>query len=191
MINIPEHSALILVDVQGDESDDPRYSMGDDRKRIYHENVIKVTQFFRKLGTVPIIHIIELHRKDGVDFGRELDGSENPHCLEGTVQGSFYPPCAPIEGEYVVPKRRYSAFFATDLELLLRGLKAEHLFICGGMTNICVHYTAVDAHQYNYHVHVFKEACGTPSPVDVAQAALENIEYFQKGSIISVADLSS
>ena len=36
---------------------------------------------------------------------------------------------------------------------------------------------------------MFKEACGTHSPEDVAQAALDNIEYFQTGAIISVKDL--
>ena len=189
MITIPEHSALVLVDVQDSKVHVPLYDgeYQQNRRKFYHDNVLKVTEYFRKLGNVPIIHIIELHRDDLVDFGRELDGSEGVHCLE--KDSIFWEPTAPIKGEYTIPKRRYSAFFGTDLEILLRGLKVEHLFICGGMTDICVHYTTVDAHQYGYHVHVFKEACGTHSPEEVAQAALDNIEYFQTGSIISVNDL--
>lgn len=47
-------------------------------------------------------------------------------------------PAGPAEGEYVVPKRRYSAF-CNRSRTLLRGKGIEHLFICGGMTDICVH----------------------------------------------------
>lgn len=187
MMKIEEHSALLLVDVQDSKVPVSVYEGEYQQKRreFYHENVKKVTEYFRALGNVPIIHIIELHRDDLVDFGRELDGAEGIHCLE--KDSFFWEGAAPIEGEYVVPKRRYSAFFGTDLEILLRGLKVEHLYICGGMTDICVHYTTVDAHQNNYHVHVFKEACGTHGPEDVAQAALDSIEYLQTGSIISTA----
>jgi nicotinamidase-related amidase len=188
-MTIPEHSALILVDIQESKTPSPLYAGEEQQSRraAVRRSQEKVVQFFRALGNVPIIHIIELHRDDLVDFGRELDGAEGVHCLE---KDSFFTPgCAPTDGEYTVPKRRYSAFFGTDLEILLRGLNAEHLFICGGMTDICVHYTTVDAHQYNYHVHVIREACGTHSPADVAEAVFENIEYLQTGSVISVDTL--
>lgn len=188
-MKIPENSALILVDVQSSKKPIKVYEGEYQQKRLayYYENMKKTVDFFRKKRDVPIVHVIELHRDDLSDFGRELDGSENVHCLE--KDSYFWEPAAPIEGEYVVQKRRYSAFFATDLELLLRGKGIKHLFICGGMTDICVHFTAVDAHQYNYHIHVIREACHTHSPDDVAQAALDNIEYFQTGAVISVDDL--
>jgi len=187
MIEIPKNSVLLVVDIQN--SDPKKQRSIPEKRQKYLDNATRVVNYFRERGDVPIVHILEIHRKDLVDFGRELDGAEDIHCVEGTPEATYYEPTGPIEGEYTVEKRRYSAFFGTDLEILLRGLKAEHLFIIGGMTDICVHYTAVDAHQYNYHVHVFKEACGTPSSDEVAQAALDNIEYFQTGSIISVEDL--
>ena len=188
-MNIPENSALLLVDVQDSKVKVPVYQSEEqkERRNVYHENVRKTTEYFRSLKNVPIIHIIELHRNDLIDFGRELDGAEHVHCLE--KDSFFWEPAAPIEGEYTVPKRRYSAFFGTDLEILLRGLGARHLFICGAMTDICVHFTAVDAHQRNYHIHVIKDACGTHSPAEVAKAAFDNIEYFQTGSVITMEEL--
>ncbi|MGB8452508.1 MAG: isochorismatase family cysteine hydrolase [Anaerocolumna sp.] len=188
-MKIPENSALLLVDVQ-DSKVPVKVHQGEEqqaRRVFYHKNIKKVTDFFRSKGNVPIVHIIELHRDNLVDFGRELDGAESVHCLE--KDSFFWEPAAPVDGEYVIPKRRYSAFFGTDLEILLRGLEVEHLFICGGMTDICVHFTAVDAHQRNYYIHVIKEACGTHSPEDVAQAVFENIGYFQTGAVISIGDL--
>lgn len=188
-MKIPENSALLLVDVQDSRVPVRVYQNEEQQKKIkyYHEQIKKVVDFFRQNKKVPIVHIIELHRDDLSDFGRELDGAEHVHCLE--KDSYFWEGAEPIEGEYIVQKRRYSAFFATDLELLLRGKGVEHLFICGGMTDICVHFTAVDAHQRNYHIHVLKEACHTHSPEDVEKAAFENMEYFQTGAVMSVEDL--
>ena len=83
---------------------------------------------------IPVIFIQEVHRPDGVDFGRELDGSEDVHCIEtapGTAiaaeQTGFLPT------DYLVRKRRYSAFFGTDLDILLRGLRVNTLLLCGGL----------------------------------------------------------
>ena len=190
-MKIPENSALLLVDVQESRVPISVYQSEEQQKKIafYHENVKKVVDFFREKGNVPIIHIIELHRDDLSDFGRELDGAEHVHCLE--KDSYFWEPAGPVDGEYVIPKRRYSAFFCTDLELLLRGKGTQHLFICGGMTDICVHFTAVDAHQRNYHIHVLREACHTHSPEDVEEAAFENMEYFQTGAVMSVKELLS
>jgi nicotinamidase-related amidase len=188
-MKIPEKSALLLVDIQDSHQHMSVYDGEEQQSRLryYHENVRRTVNFFRQNKEIPIVHIIELHRDDLSDFGRELDGSEHVHCLE--KDSFFWEGAAPIEGEYIVQKRRYSAFFATDLELLLRGREIEHLFICGGMTDICVHFTAVDAHQRNYHIHVLREACHTHSPLDVAEAAFENMEYFQTGAVMSVEDL--
>ena len=188
-MKIPPKSALLLVDVQISKSNSPISDAIEDadRRESYYKSMDKLVKFFREKKDFPIVHIIELHRDDKSDFGRELDGSEHVHCLESDAD--FWPGAAPIEGEYNIPKRRYSAFLATDLDLLLRCKDIEHLFICGEMTDVCVHFTTVDAHQRNYHVHVMKDACFTPNSIEAHNAALENIEYLQTGSIITVDDL--
>ena len=43
--------------------------------------------------------------------------------------------------DYSIQKRRYSCFYGTDLEILLKGLKAETLLLVGGLTDVCVRYT--------------------------------------------------
>ena len=85
----------------------------------------------------------------------------------------------------------YSAFIGTDLDLLLQCLHVDTVFLIGGLTDVCVHFTAVDAHQRNYHIHVLREACHTHSPKDVAEAAFENMDYFQTGAVMSVEDLEA
>jgi biuret amidohydrolase len=132
---------------------------------------------------LPVIHFKETHRKEMVDFGRELDGAEPVHCLETWPSTDYHPELAPIEGEFAIHKRRYSCFFGTDLEILLRGLKVDTLILMGTMTNVCVHYTAVDAHQRDYHFHVIEDCCAG-SDWDAHWAALNAMEYLQKNARI-------
>lgn len=93
---------------------------------------------------IPIVFIQEIHRADLVDFGRELDGSEDIHCLDDNPETALAKEVTGFrEGDYLIQKRRYSAFYGTDLEILLRGLGADTLLLTGGLTDVCVHYTIV------------------------------------------------
>lgn len=138
---------------------------------------------------IPVVFIQEIHRRDMVDYGRELDGSEDVHCLEGE-------PGTPVAfeemgrqpGDYFVHKRRYSAFFGTETEILLKGLKAETLILVGGMTDVCVHYTFVDGHQHDYYCRVVADCVGGTSP-ESHQASLNAMEYLQEGAVISADDI--
>ncbi len=134
---------------------------------------------------VPVVFIQEIHRADGVDFGRELDGDEDVHCLDNDPRTEIaFDEMGYRAGDYTVPKRRYSAFFGTDLEILLRGLKVETLILCGGLTDVCVHYTFVDAHQWDYHCRVVED-CVAGSSVEAHEASLRAMEYLQTGAIRS------
>lgn len=131
---------------------------------------------------VPVIFIREVHRPDLVDFGRELDGEEDVHCIETDPRSEIAKEEMGFrDGDYVVPKRRYSAFFGTDMEILLRGLKADTLVLCGGLTDVCVHYTFVDAHQSDYFCRV-AEDCVAGSSEAAHEASLRAMEYLQTGA---------
>ncbi len=140
-----------------------------------------------RAAKIPIIHTQEVHRKEMVDFGRELDGTEPVHCLETWPETNFCPELAPIDGEFAIAKRRYSCFFGTDLEILLRGLKVDRVVLLGTMTNVCVHYTAADAHQRDYHFHVIEDCCAG-SDWDAHWAALNAMEYLQSGARMMHSD---
>lgn len=137
---------------------------------------------------VAVVVTQEAHRAEHVDFGRELEGDEPVHCVEGTPGVELLDGLAPQPpGEWLIVKRRYSAFFATDLDLLLRGLGVDTVVLCGVLTDVCVHYTAADAHQLDYRVHVVGEACAGSS-VAAHAAALDAIEYLQRGAVVSVEE---
>lgn len=140
----------------------------------------------RALGK-PVVFTQEAHRATKVDFGLELDYGEPEHCLEGTPGVEIVPELRPEPDDYVLVKRRYSAFFATDLDLLLKGLGVDTLILAGAATDVCVRATAQDAHQLNYRVVVPRE-CVAGTSVEQHEAALRNIAYVF-GHVVPLAAL--
>ena len=142
-----------------------------------------------RAGGVPVVFFQEAHRPQMVDFGRELDGTEGVHCLEGREATEI---AADVVGlrpdDYVIRKRRYSCFFGTDLEILLKGLRAQTLLMLGGLTDVCVHYTFVDGHQHDYHCRVIED-CVAGSSRAAHEAALNAMEYLQTGARRSSAEV--
>lgn len=139
---------------------------------------------------IPVIFLQERHSRTLADFGRELDGQEAVHCVEDDPDTELVPVMTPLPDEYHVIKRRYSAFFGTDLEILLKGLRAETIVLCGALTDVCVHYTFVDAHQHDYHVRVAADAVGGSSQA-AHDASLNAMEYLQIGALRTSEEIVS
>jgi len=76
-----------------------------------------------------------------------------PHCMEGTPESEVIPELAKYRGE-IIPKKRYSGFFGTDLEDRLKALRPEKLIVCGVCTHICVMHTVANARNRDYEVQV-------------------------------------
>ncbi|MGJ8547662.1 MAG: cysteine hydrolase family protein [Sulfitobacter sp.] len=188
---IEGNAALIVIDIQKssfyEEDDGSIASMPD-----YSERMAKTRIAIDKARDVgiPVIFIQEIHRANLVDFGRELDGDEDIHLLdsdEGTDVDEVVLGYRPGV-DYVVPKRRYSAFYGTDLEILLKGLKVNTLLLTGGLTDVCVHFTFVDGHQGDYFCRTIED-CVAGSGQAAHQAALTSMEYLQHGGVRSLADV--
>jgi nicotinamidase-related amidase len=137
---------------------------------------------------VPVVFIQEVHKRDMVDIGRELEGAEGPHCIEDDPKNDFIEGLDPRPEEFHIKKRRYSAFFGTELEIVLKAYKAETVILFGGLTDVCVHYTAVDAHQHDYRVRVATDAVGGSSQ-RAHDAALEAIHYLQSDALATTDEL--
>src|SRR4030043_1313880 len=91
-----------------------------------------------------------------------------PHCIAGTAESEVIPELAKYPGE-VVKKKRYSAFYGTDLEQKLQKLKPEKIIVCGVCTDICVCHTVANARNRDYTVEV---------PVDCVASSDEKAHYF-------------
>lgn len=138
-----------------------------------------------RAARIPIVYTQEAHRASRIDFGRELDYGETLHCLEGSRGVEIIPELRPRAGDHVLVKRRYSGFFATDLDLLLKGLGVDTVVLTGVATDVCVRATAQDAMQLDYRVMVPRE-CVAGTSVSRHEAALENIAYVF-GKVVSLS----
>ncbi|CAN5865929.1 cysteine hydrolase [soil metagenome] len=131
---------------------------------------------------IPVVFFQEVHRPSGIDFGRELDGTEGVHCVEGQPATALEPTLVPGPDEFHIVKRRYSGFIGTEFEIVLRGLRASTLILIGGLTDVCVHYTFADAHQRDFYVRVVSDCVGGSS-VKRHEASLDAMEYLQTGAV--------
>jgi len=175
--------ALIVIDIQAetfhDRTDEAIPTMPN-----YPERMLRARSVIDKARekNIPVIFIQEVHRPDLIDFGRELDGEEGVHCIE-TSPGTdlAVEEMGFLQDDYLIKKRRYSAFFGTDFEILLRGLKIDTLILVGGLTDVCVHYTFVDGHQSDYFCRVIDD-CVAGSSEEAHEASLRAMEYLQTGA---------
>ncbi len=101
-----------------------------------------------RAANVPVIFCNDAHIK-GIDHELELWGD---HAIAGTYGAEVIPELKLSEKDYVVPKRRYSGFFHTDLDLLLRELGVTTVVVSGLHAHMCVRHTAADAYQLGYKV---------------------------------------
>ena len=132
-----------------------------------------------------VVHVADIHRPGFTDF-------EQPklpvHGIDGSFDASFFEGFGPDakHREIKITKRRYSAFFGTDLALFLREQKVTTLILCGVKTNVCVRATAQDAFAHGFDVQVVKDAVNTN--VDhLGNATLEDIQRYL-GRVISIRE---
>lgn len=129
---------------------------------------------FRSAGR-PVIFTQHVHHPGDLDSGI-MGWWWEGKCLEGSEESAIHRELAPLPGEKVVLKHRYSAFYNTDLETVLRCLKVEDLVVTGIMTNMCCESTARDAYYRDYRV--FFPADGTGSITEEMHvASLLNLAF--------------
>jgi len=179
------HTALIVIDMQNDflVKGAPIECPGGLQ---IVESIHSLAETFRQKNR-PVIYTQEIHREQQVDFGLELAYEEPLHCVEGSDGVEIFQGLCPKPEDYVIQKRRYSAFFATDLDLLLKGLDCHTLVLVGVATDVCVRATAQDAQQYNYRVFVPQE-CVAGTSIEAHCGALNNIAYIF-GNVLPVKTL--
>jgi len=97
-----------------------------------------------------------------------------PHCIAGTSEAEVVPQLAGYPGE-VIPKRRFSGFFDSDLDDKLRALAPQKLVVCGVCTDICVCHTVADARNRDYQVEVPVD-CVASFDLAAHHAALQHMQ---------------
>lgn len=134
-----------------------------------------------------IVHVREKHYRD---HQKDYEFEKLPlHCMQDSWDIEWAEGIEVLPGEYEITKRRYSAFFETDLNLLLREKSIEQVVVVGVKTHVCVRATVQDAFGWGYRPLVVKEAVGS-NHVYLHEASLEDIQRYM-GQVISLDEFKA
>jgi nicotinamidase-related amidase len=172
-------TALVIIDMQRDFLEPGGFgdALGNDVSllRAAIAPLAAVLAAARQAGIV-VIHTREGHRPDLSDLAPAKHrrgnfptkiGDSGPMgriLVRGEDGHDIIPELAPIAGEPVIDKPGKGAFYATDLEAILRSRGIAHLIVCGVTTEVCVHTTVREANDRGFDCLVLSDCTGSYFP---------------------------
>ncbi|MDR2937959.1 MAG: cysteine hydrolase [Prevotellaceae bacterium] len=174
-----EKCALLVVDMQNDFVLDGAIMQVKEAKNQLPK-IQRLIATCRELS-VPIIYTV--HTTEPKYCPLEIAAFphlKNAGMREGTDGVKVVDDLQPQAGDIVLKKRRFSAFYQTDLEVILRNIKTpavDTIIICGTVTNICCESTARDAFFRDYKVVFGSDICSAINKA-AHEATLKNMEIF-------------
>ena len=183
----PGKTALIVVDMQNDFVA-PGAPMQSPAGLAMVPHLQRALACCRESG-IPVIYTAHVHRASGCDQGLLAHAPQigrGEALVDGSPGGAIFPEVAPRDGEIVISKHRFSAFYGTDLEIILRGLGVTTVVIAGVTTENCCHATARDAFFRDFQVVFLSDATGTGDYPDLGYGSL-SAEEVQRATLIILA----
>jgi len=153
--------ALIVVDLLRDTFENHPDSPVVKAARAFLPKLNRVMDRFHEKG-FPVIFACDSFLRDDFIF----KGRMAPHSLRSTRGAEIIPELHREPHDHVVPKRRFSGFFKTDLDQTLRTLGVDTLALAGIATPICVTATALDALSHDFRAFILEDCCAAHRPED-------------------------
>ncbi|MGE4338764.1 MAG: cysteine hydrolase family protein [Pigmentiphaga sp.] len=170
----PTKTAVIVVDMQNDFVA-PGAALQSRQAHAMVPRLAATLKTCRERG-MRVVYTAHVHRSDGCDMGLYDDLyppiADRAALIDETPGAEIFADLAPQPGEHVIKKHRYSGFFATDLDLILREWGITTVIVAGTTTENCCHATAREAMFLNYRVVFLSDGTGTFDYPDVGQGAM-------------------
>jgi len=188
----PGRTAVIVVDMQNDFAAeggmfaragipigditavvDPIAQVLDAARRIGMTVAYLTMQFEPDLSDAGAPNAPNFLKHKPLGFGEVVtapDGRESRTLVRGTWGTEILPELAPEEDDLVVAKHRYSGFFETELDAVLRKRGIDSLVFTGCTTSVCVDSTLRDAFYRDYRCLLLRDCTGEPIGSDLARS---------------------
>lgn len=140
-------TALILIDLQKDFLS----QLPADRAAAVVAGAGRLVEAARTAGA-PVIWVKQVFKADLSDAFLQMRDHAISAVIEGTSGAELADGLVPADGEPVLIKKRYSAFYGTDLDERLRALGVEQVILSGINIHACIRMAALDAYQRDYRV---------------------------------------
>jgi gluconolactonase len=193
----PGRSALVIQDLQNDviieggafaDSGAPAHA----KSQNVVANVTDLASACRAAG-VPVIHVWYIVEKGapGLRLNAPLfqGVKETDALVRGTWGAAPAEGLEPQDGDHIVEKMRMNAFYATRLDILLRGLGVDNLIVTGAWTNMSIEHTARHGADAGYEVVVASD--GTSTTGDEWQNAALNYAMTNVAKVATCAEIKS
>jgi len=159
----PKKAALLVIDMQNDFINKGSMVYTPMAETIV-PNLKRLISTCRK-AKISIIYTAHVHQDPKIDGGMTAQWwpelRDKKVLVAGSKGAEIHSAIAPKPNEKVIYKHRYSAFYNTDLEIVLRGLGVTDLIISGVMTNICCESTTRDAFFRDFRIFFLADGTGS------------------------------
>jgi ureidoacrylate peracid hydrolase len=115
--------------------------------------ILKLKDYFNE-NRMLVVNIKTEYEEDFSDWkmlAERFEVKKYKHFVKGSADAEIIPPLAPREGEELVVKNRWDAFFNTNLDEILKAKNIKNLIIVGAATDVCVFETCSHAFNLNYN----------------------------------------
>lgn len=151
--------ALIVVDMLLDTFDNHPHAAIVTQARSFLPRLNNLIDCFHRQA-LPVIFACDSFLPQDFIF----QGKMKPHSLRGTPGEGVIAELHRQPEDIILPKRRFSAFYKTDLDQTLRTLQAETVLVAGIATPICVLTTALDAVSNDFRAILVEDCCAAHRP---------------------------
>ena len=173
--------AVIIVDMLED-------NLGQERtgKREEEKIIAPVADFLKKcrILSIPVIFACDSFLQDDFIF----QGRMKPHAIRGTNGTRPIPDLEPQPSDIILEKRRFSAFFKTDLDQTLRTLGVDTIIVTGITTEVCVLITVMDGLSHDFSV-IILEDCSASRKKEFHQGCLSLYRDFALYPLLRIMTL--
>ncbi|MER8427893.1 isochorismatase family cysteine hydrolase [Mesorhizobium sp. M1403] len=178
-------TAAVIVDLQKENYSEGQCPVAGYKKVL--ANAANVISACRQAGIMPIYtqHLLDSMGRDGRAY-EPRDHSGTPRgSVAGTSGSEICDEVAPSEDDIIVTKQRFSAFYNTRLESILRRFDIRNLIIFGVWTEHCLETTVYDASMRDYRIALVADSCGGSTEISHKAAILNMANWLFGGTILS------